>query len=122
MSVTAASIKLRFPEFASEDDARITLFIGDAELILNPSAWGDKLDLGTAYLVAHYIALANKSSDSGSSTPNAGPVTGRAVDGASVSYASATLNDQSEAYYMQTLYGQRYWNLLKTLGIPAFIV
>lgn len=123
MSVTPATFKTRFPEFVSEDDARVQLFLDDSELILNSAYWSDKLDLGTNYLTAHYLALANKTAGGTASVGISGPIAARAVDGASVTYAAgAAPKDQSDAYYLQTTYGQRYLALRKTLGVPAFVV
>lgn len=121
MSVDPTTFKVRFPEFDSISDTRIQLFLDDAEIILNPTYWDTKLDLGQSYLTAHYLSLAIQSGASGGSTGASGPITARAVDGVSISYASAAPNDQSEAYYAQTIYGQRYIALRKTLGVLAFV-
>lgn len=122
MSVDPASFKTRFSEFVSVADARIQVFIDDSEIIINETYWGTKYDLGISYLTAHFLILAQKS-EAGSTTPLSGAVTGRSVDGTSVNYASPpTPDNQNEAYYSQTVYGQRYLALRKTLGIPAFSV
>lgn len=120
MTVTAASFKIRFPEFASVTDARIELFLADALLMLNAAYWGDKYDLGTNYFVAHKLALAIKSEASGGSGSGAGgPVSGKSVDGVSISYAVRISDNSKEAYYARTSYGLEYWALMKSLPIAA---
>ena len=121
--ITPAQFKTRFPEFVSEDDARVQLFIDDSVLVLNEVYWDAKYDLGLSYLTAHYLALGNQTESGNASVGKTGPVQSRAVDGASVSYgAGAVPKDQSEGYYLQTAYGQRYLALVKSLGIPAFVI
>jgi len=120
MSIDATSFKIRFPEFDAVLDARIDIFLADAIIILNETYWDTKYDMGVSYLTAHYLALANKS-EVGSVT-SSGPIASKTVDGASVAYTNATPDDESDAYYASTTYGQRYLTLRKTLGVPAFSV
>jgi len=118
--ITATSFKTRFPEFTSIADARIELFIEDAVLVLNEVNWGTKYDLGLYYLTAHYLALGEKSSV-GNSGSN-GQVASKAVDGTSISYNNATLTGVDDSYYSSTSYGQRYLQLRKSLGVPAYVI
>jgi len=118
--ITPASFKIRFPEFDSQDDARVQSFIDDSVLILNEAFWGAKYDLGLNYLTAHYLVLSDKSS-AGNAGSN-GQVASRAVDGTSVSYNTAPLGSQADAYYASTSYGQRYLTLRKNLGVPAYVI
>ena len=124
MTVTTSSFKIRFPEFVSVDDARIQLFLDDALIILNSVYWGVKYDLGVNYYVAHKLALAIKAENAGGSgsAGGGGAISGRSVDGTSVSYATATPKDGQEAYYNQTSYGREFWALMKTLPIAAFSI
>ncbi len=120
MAVTPTLFKTRFPEFSTETDARVQLFLDDATVVLNVSFWSTKYDLGISYLTAHYLALANKSELG--STGSGGVVTGRAVDGASVNYGTATPLDMSDTYYSSTVYGSRYLALRKSLGVGACVI
>ncbi len=123
MSITTALFKIRFPEFVSQDNARVQLFIDDAVIMLNETAWGDKYDLGLYYLSAHYLKKALRSEAiSGNAPTPSGAIVSRSVDGASVSYADNKAESAFEAQYSSTIYGQRYLAMLKTLGIPAFTV
>ena len=118
--IDPASFKTRFPEFASESDPRIQLFIDDSVIILNTVFWGTKYDLGLSYLTAHYLTLANKS-EAGSNVAK-GAVASRTVDGASVSYNRIAPTNESDSYYAYTTYGQRYLALRKTLGVAACVI
>ena len=120
MSITAADFKIRFPEFDAEVDARIELFIADSVIIINEVYWDTKYSLGLYYLTAHYIALANKSA--AGSSQSVGAIASKAVEGVSVSYAKHIPDNQSDAYYASTSYGQRYLALRKTLGTIACVI
>lgn len=120
MTVTPSSIKNRFPEFDSTEDARIQLFIDDAEIILNESYWGTKYDLGVSYYVAHKLTLAIRSENG--NEDGAGVISGKAVEGVSISYATPTINSATDSDFMSTSYGIQYLSLMKTLGIAGCVV
>lgn len=120
MSIDPASFVIRFPEFASIGVDRLQLFLDDAELNLNTAYWGDKYDLGHAYLAAHYVSLGSRT-EAGSYSPMT-TVASKSVDGVSISYNSPSPKNQSDAYYSSTAYGQRYLALRKTLGVPACVI
>lgn len=120
---TTAEFKARFPEFDSIADARVQIFLDDAALVMDSGIWGGIYNLGQAYLAAHYLSLAEKSS-AGGSAATAGPVVSRSVDGVSVAYAGtpSAPSNSNAAYYNSTQYGQRYMVLLKNLGVSASVV
>lgn len=120
MAIDPVSFKLRFPEFDSVDDVRVQLFIDDSIVILNEPYWGEKYNLGLNYLTAHYLALGSKTE--AGSTASSSIVSGKAVDGVSISYATPPIDDGTDAYYSSTQYGQRYLALRKTLGVPAHVI
>lgn len=120
MTITPATLKLRFPEVATVSDDRLQLFIDDAALVLNESFWGTKYDLGLSYLTMHYYTVATKEAD-GQAGSVAG-VSARSVDGSSLSYNVSTGGNQSDTFYSSTSYGQRYLVLLRTLGVGAYVV
>ena len=118
--IDPASFKIRFPEFIATDNARIQLFIDDSVLILNPSYWGEKYDMGLSYHAAHLLSAATRS-EAGSFLP-INPVNNKSVDGVSVGYATPAASTESDAFLASTQYGQRYLALRKTLGVPAFAI
>lgn len=118
--ITPALFKTRFVEFDCINSPKIQMFIDDSTLILNEAYWGVKYDLGLYYLTAHLLTLSEKSS--AGNAGGLGQVASRSVDGASISYNNAPLNNQSDAFYAATVYGQRYLALRKNLGIPAYVI
>jgi len=125
MTTDPTQFKARFPEFASVDDARIQLFLDDAGLAMDESVWLDVHDTGQAYLAAHYLAMGSKSS-AGGGTGVSGPITGKTVEGVSVSYGSSQAvggaGSHTSGYYNLTQYGQRYMVLMKNLGAMASVI
>lgn len=120
MPCDPASFKVRFPEFASVDDARIQLFIDDSVIILNPTYWGNRYDIGICYYTAHLLAVGIKS-EAGSSN-STGAISSKSVDGVSISYAMSAPKNDADSFLNSTQYGQRYLTLRKTLGVPAFSI
>ena len=116
----ATAFKARFPEFNSTNDARINIFIEDSLLVLNEATWGTLYSQAVCYLTAHYLALGEASSDGDSGTT--GPVASQAVDGTSISFNSFAPTSEFAAFYNSTQYGQRFYTLIKSLGVMAFTV
>ena len=117
---TPANFKTRFPEFSSIDDARIQIFIDDSLLVLNETTWGTLYSLAVCYLTAHYLALGEASS--GGDEGTVGPVASQAVDGTSISFNSFSPTSEFSSFYNSTQYGQRFYTLIKSLGVMAVSV
>ena len=120
MSVTATTIKARFPEFDSQADARIEIFIEDAKLELSESKWGDRYDKGISYLTAHLLSIALKTEKG--SVGSVGPIASRSIGDVSISFSNKTSESQIEAYYNSTPYGQEFWNMLQFVGLGAVAI
>ena len=123
MAVTPTTMKARFPEFASIDDSRIQLFIDDAETEMSAGVWGDLYDRGLSYLVAHLLAIGERTalSDTGSSG-SVSPVTRKKVGDVEVEYAGIALTELPENALLQsTSYGQEHQRL-KMLVVPSMVV
>jgi len=112
--------KTRFPEFSTITDPRIQIFIDDSTLLIVEATWGTLYSLAVCYLTAHYLALAEQSSngDSGS----VGNVASQAVDGTSISFNNPVMSSASQAFYNSTSYGQRFYSLIRSLGVGAATV
>lgn len=121
--ITPTEFKTGFPEFSTELDARIQIFIDEAEIVLNEEYWGTKYDLGAYYYTAHLLAMANGATAAGGSGGGSGgPVSGKSVDGVSVSYATGSTGgggSSGSVWLTSTSYGQRYLELMNNLGVPA---
>lgn len=57
MTVTAATLKARFTEFAPTDDALVAAVIAEARQELDPAVFGATLDTAVSLLAAHKLAL-----------------------------------------------------------------
>lgn len=121
--MTPTEFKTRFPEFASETDERVQMFIDDADPLFDVERWGDLYAVGVAYLVAHEMALANAQTAQGGSVAamNNDDLTTKVGD-VQVTKDTSLLNKQAENPYMRTMYGQKYLYYRKLVGIGAVAV
>lgn len=116
MAADLATFRLYFPEWGAVADARVQLYLDDAEAYLNKQIWGDCYDKAVLYWSAHKLALSEQrvAQGSGAGGSGAGPLTSASVDGVSVGYAApawATGTNAGDAEYSKTPYGQEYLSL-----------
>lgn len=98
----------RFPEFCSEKDSRVQMFLDDAALLMSsPSRWLGFYDVAHLYLAAHLLTLA-KASEMGDSN-SIFPIKKQEVDDVVVEHAVAhhSVSPTSEDLY-STTYGKSY--------------
>lgn len=121
--ITTANFKLKFKEFTCKTDDEIQIFLDEAVELLNEAFWDTKYDLGLYYLTAHLLALSDRmASTSTKAIATAGPISSKSVDGVSISFAVSEFQNAAAEYYRQTLYGQRYWALLRGLPVAAILL
>lgn len=110
---TPTEFKTRFPEFASETDERVQIFIDEAMTQIDTS-WLEK-DYKNAimYLAAHKLAGANAATSSGGGNANTGPISSESFQGMSRSYDNSKMTAAQSSAYGGTSYGQEYYILLK---------
>ena len=124
MTVTPASFRANFPEFADAaiyPDVTVSYWLGIGTRMLRPDRWADLLDHGLELFTAHHIALARQAvqASAGGGTPgaNTGVVTGKAVDKVSVSYdAGSTTLDAGAGHWNATTYGVQFLQLARMAG------
>lgn len=63
--VNVASLKMLFPEFASQSDAMVGFAIERAARGIDPAKWGTDANLALSYLAAHYLMVAVQRAASG---------------------------------------------------------
>lgn len=120
--MTPAEFKARFPEFASETDQRVQLFIDDADPLFDQERWGDLYPAGVANLVAHELVMANQRVAQGSSASlNNDDLTTKVGD-VQVAKDTMLLNKQADNPYLRTFYGQKYLSYRKIVGLGAVSV
>ncbi len=103
MAVTAADVKEIATEFAAVADARVDLFLSEAETRTNRGNWGNKADRGVIYLTAHLLQM-----DDLQSAAPAGPLTARRVHDVSWAYGASAFSDEAMG---NTAWGRRYIEL-----------
>lgn len=109
--MTPAEFKVRYPEFASETDPRVQMFLDEAIPHLDEARWDDLYVQGLGLYVAHSLALAN--ADVGADIGND---TNVKVGDVSISKDASVVKAQMENEFMRTTYGQRYWQMARLVG------
>lgn len=115
MTITAADIKERFPEFASVDSTDITRWIEEAQRHHNAACWGAKSDDGLAYFVAHLLA-AFPGTECNKQGLGPGVLTGSSMGGVSASWSPMNIPKIfNKDDISTTKYGRRYLSIRDTL-------
>lgn len=124
MAVTPTTFKARYTEFASTSDARVQVYIDDAELEMNEAQWGDLYDRGLSALTAHLLSIADKNAASGGAgTSLPGKVLGRSVGSVSTQFVGSTITKSTTVdYFLSTSYGTDYWRLAQMVGLGIVVV
>lgn len=104
---TASALKLRFKEFASQDDPTIEFAIEEASLHVDDSWPVDRASLAILYLSAHYLMVSISRAQSGTGQR----IKSQAMDGMSFTYADEE-KKPDPADFTTTPYGSRYLDLV----------
>jgi Protein of unknown function (DUF4054) len=139
MSITPASFRADYPEFASTvayTNASISYWLNMAGLLINPSILGGPaatvsnppstlydiaVELFTAHNLAIEAAALKAAQVNGVPGLTTGPVSSKHVGPVSVSYNVAIGVDPEDGQYNLTIYGTRFINLYKLAGAPGFV-
>lgn len=109
--MTPTEFKVRYPEFNTETDQRVQLFLDEAIPHLDQARWDDLYVQGLGLYVAHSLALAN--ADVGADIGNE---TNVKVGDVSLSKDSSIVKAQMDNEFYRTTYGQRYWRMAQMVG------
>lgn len=120
MAITTADFKVRFPEFDSIVNARVQLFLDDAQGELDEDAWDTAYERGVFYLAAHLLAQ-GEATASGVNPAGVLPLSSAAVDGESIGFARAALSGQTSQYWQATQYGIEFMRMKRTIFIGMHI-
>lgn len=121
MTVTLASFRAAFPEFAAYPDTAVTYNLGLAGRLLSPARWGELYDDGVQFVTAHNLALSpDPATVAGTGGAAIGVPTG-IVSAKSVGPISKTIDtsiglEDGAGLYGATSYGRRYYQLLTLIG------
>lgn len=120
--MTPSEFKARFPEFASESDARVQLFITDADPMFDVARWDSFYSLGVANYCAHFLTVANAQAAAGAAGRMLDTSTQKKVGDLSVSKSEAALLAKLKDPFMATPYGIEYRRLARIVGLGALAV
>jgi hypothetical protein len=115
---------LMFTALENTTDEVFTFFYDDVVKKIKPSIWQQHWVEGMAYRIAHAIAMRNNLTDAGENAPIALQATSKTVGKLSIGYganvADSSYTDAGE--YALTMYGRRYWFLVKNVIKPTGVV
>lgn len=114
--MTPAEFKTRFPEFASETDARVQILLDDAAPAFEVDRWDTYYSAGVSNYVAHKLAVANAQAAGGTAGLLADDKTMKKVGDLQVQRSEAALLRKMDDPFMTTTYGQEYRRLMKLVG------
>lgn len=115
--MTPAEFKLQFPEFSSETDARVQLYIDQSAPFFDQDRWGEFYQLGVSNFVAHNLALANYQAKK--QNAHTSDTVSKKVGDVQIGKDSALLNLQAKDPFMRTTYGQQYRYYQRLAGSGA---
>jgi hypothetical protein len=134
VTITAASFKIDFPEFASDTaypPSVINYYLALAGFMLNKNRFGQPgpapanppttiYDMVTELFVAHHVAIEKQAMNAaaGGGVPGVttGPVASKSVGPVSVSYDSGAVISTDAGFWNQTMYGLRMWKFIQLYG------
>ncbi len=120
--MTPTEFKTRFPEFTTVADARVQVFLDEAEPMFDVERWESFYTQGLGNLVAHELALATPSLKIATMSGAADGKTSKKVGAVAVTYAAELITAAAKNPYMRTSYGQKYSELRRLVGIGAVAV
>jgi hypothetical protein len=120
--MTPAEFKARFPEFASETDARVQLFISDADSMFDVERWDTFYSVGVANYVAHQLAVANAQAATGAAGKLLDTKLSKKVGDLAVTNSELALTARMKDPFMATPYGVEYRRLCRLVGLGALAV
>lgn len=118
--VTPAAFKLRFPSFSSVTDARVQMFIDDADPAFNVCRWGDYYALGLANYVAHELTMSAALEAGRGVTLDATLV--KKVDVMSITFDAILKGKVVDNPFLATAYGQKYLYYRDLVSLGALAV
>jgi hypothetical protein len=120
--VTPSEFKIRFPQFTSETDERVQLFITDAAPFFDVSRWGDFYAEGIANFVAHNLVVANSEEDAPTDEVDGGVATTETFGRISTTRSSTSADAVAKDPVLSTRYGRRYAYLRRLVGMGGIMV
>ncbi len=113
---TAASMKLKFPEFVPQPDATLEFAVEEALLSVDDTWMPEFMTPAVMYLAAHHVMVAIARAESGTGQR----LKSESMDGMSKTYDTDQVRPDP-ADYTTTLYGSRYLEMLRS-NVPGVLL
>ncbi len=120
MAATAIQVQEKFPEFAQETEARITVFLEDALKEISPTAWGSDADNAQMLFACH--SLCTVGNLGGNQAVDPGAVKKEKIGEVATEYAVASpSSDASEEDVLKsTSYGREFLRIKRRIFPSRF--
>ena len=122
-SVTVAQFRGDLPAFKDSnvvDDPTIQFWLNFADQFHDTDRWGTWITMGIEMFTAHHASLdAEAQGDAARGLPpgfSKGVLNSESVDKASAGYDTSSVLDPNAGHWNLTIYGQRYYRLVKMVG------
>lgn len=123
MTVTAASFRVDFTEFASTTiypDSEVNFWLGVAVKLLDPLRWSTMLDPGIELFTAHWLVIErmNRKEATNGNIPGTarGMLTGGGVDKVNFSYDTSSVSELDAGHWNLSNYGMRFIHFARMFG------
>lgn len=120
--MTPSEFKALFPQFTSETDARVQIFIDLAAPYFDVTRWGDFYSEGIANWVAHSIVVANAEATASTSVIDADDATTETFGRISTQRSPDLAKMAAKDPFLRTTYGKRYAYLRRMVGMGGAVV
>jgi len=107
-----------FPQFADTTkypESSVQFWAALGAQVTSFCAWGDSYMAGIYLFIAHELTLEGRGANGG----NTGLVANKAVGSASIGYDTSNTAEAGAGYYNLTVFGQRYWRMVRLFGAGA---
>lgn len=122
-AITVAQFRADVREFintATYPDSMVMYWLVVGTLMLNQSRWGNLYNLGLEMFVAHNVQLeglaVQTAAANGAPGITRGPISSETPGQVSLSYAVEAATEKGGGYYNETIYGKRFYRLLRMVG------
>lgn len=124
MTVTSASFRATFPEFANPTrypNAMLDFWLAFATRMVNADRWAEMTDMGVSLVLAHNVSLAAQADRQATygKVPGGtqGVLTSKSVDGVSAGYDVSMASEEGAGNWNLTTYGARFYRLSQMMGM-----
>lgn len=122
-TVTIQAFRETLPMFADSntfDDPTLQFWLDLGDKLHNADRWGDLLATGIQLFAAHYISVdAVMAKEAARGAPvglRGGAIVSESGDSVSISFDNSGTNEDGAGHWNQTVWGKRYYRLMRLVG------